>query len=138
MDQWANSDQGAHDSVAQTLAAFVHSDWPGKIERPKDLGSRDNVLIVVDGTPVSGAISAVPFWMQHVIAQNGGGFRGLCLVCGCTGALMNTIPGTGPGTLVPGAESSAGLININEQVFGYDLSGQLTHTPICAACSDAV
>ncbi len=138
IDRWATSQTGADDPIAHIMSEFLRSGWPEQLTRPEDLSSNDTVLLVVDGTAVADATSLVPFWTENVIERKGSGKHGLCLVCGTTNALMNTIPGTGPGTLVPGAKDSAGLININESVFGYDLTKQLEHVPICVSCSDAI
>jgi CRISPR-associated protein Csd1 len=139
--RWAGSDAGAGDPVAQAVWAF-YRDGQAKRVRPPDgvtVKSKQRVMIAVDGVPATTAPSVVPFWTAEVARRKGGAVSGLCLVCGRTGPLLDTVPGKVPSHLVPLATNDAALVSINEAVFGYGLTKQLGgNTPLCLACGDAI
>ncbi|MGW4828323.1 type I-C CRISPR-associated protein Cas8c/Csd1 [Amycolatopsis japonica] len=135
--QWAGSDAGVHDPVAQALAAFYTSGALATIERPPECTAKQGVLITVAGQPVHQADSVVDFWSAEVARRKGGGKTGICLVCGKIAPLLDTVPGKVPSRLVPGATNDAALVSVNERVFGYDLTTQLACSPVCFSCGEA-
>ena len=101
--------------------------------------SKQVVLISVDGQPVTELLSLRRFWAAEVERRKASGpggstRRGLCLVCGREGTLLNTLPQKVPGPLVPLARNDASLVSGNERIHTYDFSTGLSNAPICVAC----
>ncbi|SDZ50827.1 CRISPR-associated protein, Csd1 family [Saccharopolyspora shandongensis] len=139
VQQWADSPEGTGDEIAHAIAQFYRSGGPSKLSKPEEVTAKQRVLIAVNGQPAYEASSVVPFWIAEVIRRKGTGKSGLCLVCGETEPLLKTMPVFLPAKLVPGADSrGAALVSINNPVFGYDLTEQLVHVPICVYCCNAV
>jgi CRISPR-associated protein Csd1 len=136
--RWAASPEGGQDPVAQAVARFYETAGAADVVRPEEFTSKQRVLITVDGVPAYRAASVVSFWSTEVVLRKGGGSTGLCLVCGRTGALLDTLPGKVRSTLVPGATNDAALVSINERVFGYDLTTQLAGSPVCVTCGEGI
>lgn len=136
--RWADSPQARDDVLAHVVGEFYRSGGPAMLERPDHVTAKQRVVLAVDGEPVCEAPSVVPFWTAEIIRRKGTGKQGLCLVCGATGALMRMVPGSVSSGLVPGAESQAALLSVNQRVYGYDLSEQLEHVPVCVDCCDAI
>ncbi|WP_112276821.1 type I-C CRISPR-associated protein Cas8c/Csd1 [Lentzea terrae] len=136
--RWADSPEGQHDPIAQALARFYRSGEVTRLRRDPDATAKQRVLITVGTTPAYRAASVTEFWAAEVTRRKGGGQRGLCLVCGRTRPLLDTLPGKVPARLVPGATNDAALVSVNERVFGYDLTTQLTCSPICIPCGEGV
>jgi CRISPR-associated protein Csd1 len=136
--RWVDSDAGQDDPVAQAVAAFYRGDAGAGVTRPNMFTPKQGVLIAVDGKPAYTASSVVPFWTSEVAIRKGRTARGVCLVCAQSAPLLDTMPGKVPANLIPGASNDAALVSINERVFGYDLSLQLTQTPLCLGCGDRV
>ncbi|GAB3474557.1 CRISPR-associated Csd1 family protein [Amycolatopsis cihanbeyliensis] len=137
MERWANSPEGRHDPVAQAVAACYRSGALHQLRQPTEFTAKQGVLITVANEPAYQAPSVVPFWTGEVARRKGAG-SGLCLVCGTTGPLLDTVPGKVPARLVPGASNDAALVSVNERVFGYDLTTQLTCSPMCLTCGEAI
>jgi CRISPR-associated protein Csd1 len=135
--RWADSAEGRADSVAQAMAAFYRTGVAAKVVVEEEFTSKQGVVIAVDSQPAYLAPSVVPFWNAEVARRKGGGNHGLCLVCGTVAPLLDTVPGKVRSGLVPGATNDAALVSVNERVFGYDLTTQLEHTPLCLACGEA-
>jgi CRISPR-associated protein Csd1 len=135
--RWAESPEGSADPVAQAVRAFYRGGRLAEVVREPEFTSKQGVVIAVDGRPAYLAKSVVPFWNAEVARRKGGDTQGLCLVCGTVGPLLETVPGKVRAALVPGATNDAALVSINERVFGYDLTTQLTQTPLCMACGEA-
>jgi CRISPR-associated protein Csd1 len=139
--EWAASDAGRDDEVAQAVAAFYRSGAAADLDRPEEVTAKHGVVIAVNGELACRSDSVVPFWTAEVTARKGGrtGSRhGLCLVCARYRELVDTVPGKVPGRLVPGASNDTALVSVNERVFGYGLTTGLEHTPICFGCGDAI
>ena len=135
--RWADSAEGRADPLAQAVAAFYRAGAVAAVLQPEEFTSKQGVVIAIDGQPAYLAPSVVPFWTAEVARRKGGGGRGLCLVCGKVGPLLDTVPGKVRSALVPGASNDAALVSVNERVFGYDLTTQLEHTPLCLTCGEA-
>jgi CRISPR-associated protein Csd1 len=137
--RWADSAPGRNDPVAQAVWAFYRDGHASSIRRPEACSAKARVLIVVDGEPAYRAPSVVLFWADEV-ARSKGSARGagLCLACGKSRPLLDSLPGNVPAWLVPGASNSAALVSVNERVFGYDLAIKLGASPICVGCGEAV
>ncbi|MFC6094936.1 type I-C CRISPR-associated protein Cas8c/Csd1 [Saccharothrix lopnurensis] len=136
--RWADSPEGRDDPIAHAVASFYASGAPADMTPDPAVASKQRVLITVDGTSVYRAPSVASFWAAEVARRKGGGREGLCLVCGRTGPLLDTLPGKVPARLVPRASNDAALVSINERVFGYDLTTQLTCSPICITCGEGL
>ncbi|OXM47539.1 type I-C CRISPR-associated protein Cas8c/Csd1 [Amycolatopsis alba] len=133
---WAEDDP--HDAAASRVVRFYgDEDLP---VRPEGMGAKDGVLIAVDDELVIRRPSLIRFWTAEVTRRKGGSTprAGLCLVCGQARPLVKSMPGTVPKRLVPGAGNDAALVSVNASVFGYGLTDDLTHTPICFTCGNAV
>jgi CRISPR-associated protein Csd1 len=137
--RWADSDAGRADPVAQAVWAFYQSGAAAQVERDDGCTAKSGVLIRVGGVAAYKSASVAPFWAQEVARRKGAATgEGLCLVCGQVAPLLDTLPGTVPSRLVPGATNDAALVSINKRVFGYDLSMQLGASPVCISCGDAI
>lgn len=136
--RWAADPAAKDDPLVQALAKFYATPVADRVKRPEAFSTKDRVLVSINGQMLFERPSVVPFWTAEVARRKGGGQTGLCLVCGTVGPLLNTVPGKIPGRLLPGASNDAALVSVNEPVFGYDLSKQLEHTPICMTCGEAV
>ncbi|WP_067837215.1 type I-C CRISPR-associated protein Cas8c/Csd1 [Nocardia lijiangensis] len=135
---WAESVAYEEDRIPHVLAAFYRDGGCERVPEVEGLQAKDGVLTTVDGGLAHRSTSAARFWCDRVASTKGSGRSGLCLVCRLEAPLANTIPGKVPASLVPGASNDAALVSINERSFGYDLTTQLTHTPICMTCADDV
>ncbi len=134
--EWATH-EGVDDPIAQALQSFVHQS--PEIQRPERWTSKDNVLVQVDGVNAHAAPSLVGYWVRHVEERKGSGEHGTCLICGRSGALIETIPQMVKGPYVPGGQSSGvAPISINAAPFGFDLTVGLVHVPICTACARSI
>ncbi|WP_446225073.1 type I-C CRISPR-associated protein Cas8c/Csd1 [Nocardia sp. IBHARD005] len=136
IDRWAAEVPVETDAVPHRLAAVLRSGALATVERPEEVRAKDGVVIALDGRYVHESSSAAKFWGECVGEAKGSGRTGLCMVCGRSAALANTIPAKVPAALIPGASNDAALVSVNERVFGYDLAAQLTHIPICFGCAD--
>jgi CRISPR-associated protein Csd1 len=137
--RWAASPEAQDDPIAQAVATFLSSDAVDRVERPDNCTAKSVVLIAVDGAPAFESASVSAFWNTEVAHRKGSSTgEGLCLVCGCLGPLLDTLPGKVPARLVPGASNDAALISVNERAFGYGLITQLSASPVCMACGEAV
>ncbi|MEV0027943.1 type I-C CRISPR-associated protein Cas8c/Csd1 [Nocardia sp. NPDC050793] len=135
---WADSVTPQEDRIPHVLTAFYRGGGCGKLPESEGLQAKDGVLTTVDGKLAHRSSTAAQFWRDRVASTKGSGRSGICLVCHTVRPLANTIPGKVPASLVPGASNDAALVSINERSFGYDLTTQLTHTPICMSCADDV
>ncbi|MGW4116882.1 type I-C CRISPR-associated protein Cas8c/Csd1 [Actinosynnema sp. NPDC004786] len=136
--RWADSPEGRDDPIARAVSLFYGSGELSRLIRDPAVGSKQRVLITVEGTPAYRAPSVPSFWAAEVARRKGGGREGLCLVCGRVGPLLDTVPGKVPARLVPGASNDAALVSVNERVFGYDLTTQLACSPICLTCGEGL
>ncbi|MBV7706459.1 type I-C CRISPR-associated protein Cas5c [Nocardia nova] len=135
---WADSVPAQDDPVPHQLRELYRSGALDELERPEGMQAKDGVAIVVGDEYAHCSSSAAGFWREHVGAVKGSGREGMCMICCRVRPLANTIPGKVRAALVPGARNDAALVSVNERVFGYDLTAQLTHTPICLACADDI
>lgn len=136
--RWAASRTGQHDPAAAAVEAFFDNHYATLLKRPDDGAAKSGVLLVVDGIPACDSPSAAEFWAAEVTARKAGPARGVCLVCGRTGALLDTMPSKTPARYLPGATNDAALVSVNERVYGYGLTTGLASTPICVRCGDDV
>lgn len=137
-ERWAASPDGDEDPVAQAVAGFYRSGELARLRRPDEFTSKQGVVITVGATRAYQAESVPGFWSVEVARRKGGGTQGLCLACGGTAPLLDTVPGKVPSRLVPGASNDAALVSINKRVFGYDLTTQLGCSPLCILCGEAM
>lgn len=141
IERWAASPAATDptpDPIPAALAAFYRNGGAQAIARPETFSAKDGVVILVGATPAHQASSAAVFWSAEVARRKGSTRRGRCLVCGEDQPLLDTVPGKIPQRLVPGATNDAALVSVNAAVFGYDLTTQLTSTPLCLSCGEAV
>ncbi|MFF0528722.1 type I-C CRISPR-associated protein Cas8c/Csd1 [Nocardia amikacinitolerans] len=136
IERWAATVSAESDRMPHVLMQVYRSGVLGSVAQPEGMRAKDGVVIAVDGRYVHESPSVAEFWREQVGERKGSGRVGLCMVCGQESALANTIPAKVPGSLVPGASNDAALVSVNERVFGYDLSEQLTHIPVCLRCAD--
>jgi CRISPR-associated protein Csd1 len=134
---WA--DAYPDDTTARAIARFYASGQAADITRPGKWTSKQVVLISVGGQPATELPSLCRFWAAEVERRKAGGpggttRRGLCLVCGREGTLLNTLPQLVPRRLVPLAGNDASLVSGNERIHTYDFSTGLSNAPICVAC----
>ncbi len=135
---WAASELAADDPVPPALLAWLRS-WRDQISRPESATAKQGVLITVAGQNAFDSRSAAEFWARHASEKKGSGRQGVCLVCGRTGALVETLSQMVKGHFAPGGQSSGvAPISINEGVFGFGLRKGLDHVPICETCGNAI
>lgn len=135
---WANAaqDDPAAAAVREFYQRQEYIDWPV----PAGCKAKQGVLLAVDGELITRRPSLQRFWTEEVTRRKGSknSGHGLCLVCGQTNPLLESMPGMVAKRLVPGAGNDVALVSVNELVFGYGLTMGLRHTPICFSCGDAV
>lgn len=135
---WAATD-GDGDPIAQAVAAFVLGGHASSIGKPDVWSQKDNVLLVVDGVSAHLAASIPSYWVRYVDRLKARSHEGTCLVCGEKGRLVATIPQMVKGGRVPGGDKSGvAPISVNKAAFGYDLTTQLAHVPVCTSCARAI
>jgi CRISPR-associated protein Csd1 len=134
---WA--DAYPDETAAQAVVGFYATGQVADIDQPDKWSSKQLVLISVDGQPVTELPSLRRFWAAEVERRkargpDGAARRGLCLVCGQEGTLLNTLPQKVPRQLVPLADNDASLVSGNEPIHTYDFSTGLSNAPICVTC----
>ena len=131
------------DPAAKALVAFYER---GELPPPPEVGkwgSKDLVVVVVDGRRVTERDSLWSVWQAVVRERKSGagaggdGRRGHCLVCGHIGALLDRMPQALPRTLVPRAEQEIALVSANKRIHTYDFVEGLGGSPICVDCGQA-
>lgn len=128
------------DVIAQAIAAFYASGAVTQIRRPATWTSKDSVVITVDGARSITSDNLWRFWSDVVegrksgAGQGGETRRGVCLVCGQVGALLDRLPQQVPKSLVPGADQDVALVSANRAIHTYDHSTGLGMSPICTNC----
>ncbi|GAA0917697.1 type I-C CRISPR-associated protein Cas8c/Csd1 [Nonomuraea longicatena] len=132
VDQWVAADP---DGPGLPLRRFLTGGHVREIRRDPDWSRDSRIAVRVDGTFLHDTQSAREFWQVVASRQKSSGRSGLCLVCGLTGPLLQSIPQQLPARLVPKATQQASLVSINRKAHGFDLQKQLVHTPICASCA---
>lgn len=137
-NDWAASGEAAGDPIPAALAAFAATGVE-QVRRPDAWTSKEPVLIHVAGVPATAAGSASAFWSGHVERAKGSARRGLCVVCGLRGQLVETLAQPVKGGLIPGGQTSGvAPLSINEAVYGYALRKGLGHVPVCISCAQAI
>ncbi len=141
--RWAS--EYPDDPGAQAVARFYDTTDPRAITKPEaKWSSKDLVIIVVDGRPVTDCDTLWQLWARVVEQRksgtgddDSGGRRGLCLVCGQPGALLNRLPQALPKALIPRAEQEVALVSANKPIHTYDFGEGLATAPICVRCGQA-
>ena len=104
---------------SSTGAASSVKPWKLRCSR---FSAKDGVLVTVDQSHAHLASSVIGFWSTYAAAKKGSGKLGLCLVCGRTGDLVDTLPQNVKGAYAPGGQSSGvAPISINKAPFGFQL-----------------
>lgn len=145
---WA--DDHPRDHGAQALRAFLLNSGPEYLVRPDKYTSSDLVAFRFEGEFIHRSVGARQYWTQVAAQRKERGTKGLCLVCGQEGRLVNSFPRQVTAGLIPAAgfdpdsrsknrpqPNSVALASMNKQSMGFELCTQLTHSPICAACAEA-
>jgi CRISPR-associated protein Csd1 len=131
------------DNVAAAVAAFYSRDGVESVEKPPKWWSKDLVLLVVDGRPVTDSETLWRHWQRTVEARKsstgantgpGTARQGICLVCGTTGSLLNRMPQALPKNLIPRADQEVALVSANKKIHTYDFREGLGTAPICIRC----
>ncbi|GAB3433654.1 type I-C CRISPR-associated protein Cas8c/Csd1 [Actinophytocola sediminis] len=129
--RWHQADQSAESSALRDFLTGQHADT---LVRPAELTGNHLVAFRVAGRFLHADTGAQRFWAGEAEGRKGSTREGLCLVCGQSGPLLQTIPRQLPTRLVPGAQNSAPLVSLNKTVHGFNLQKQLVHVPICTIC----
>lgn len=129
--RWHESDNSAESSALRGFLVGQHGDT---LARPAELAGNQMVAFRVAGRFLHANAGAQRFWADEAERRKGSTREGLCLVCGQTGRLLQTIPQQLPTRLVPGASNNASLVSLNKSVHGFNLQDQLVHVPICTTC----
>lgn len=128
------------DRVARAIRAFYVSGAVTRVRRPAAWTSKDSVVITVDGARSVASDNLWRYWSQVVegrksgTSQGGEARRGVCLVCGQVGPLLDRLPQQLPKALVPGADQDVALVSANKAIHTYDFSEGLGTSPICTGC----
>lgn len=137
--RWAASQEGSIDPVAQAVHRFYQDGHTADVTHPDVWGSKDNVLLAVNGFNAYLAPSVPAFWSRHVETNKSGGKSGTCLVCGRFSQLVDTFPQMVKGGYAPGGQSSGvAPISINEDAYGFGLKKGLGQVPVCTECARAI
>ncbi|WP_170166756.1 type I-C CRISPR-associated protein Cas8c/Csd1 [Lentzea atacamensis] len=147
VEDWAHAEQ--NDRGAQALHAFLLSGEPDKMSRPPKYASSDLVAFRVDGEFVHLSPGAQHYWAQIALQRKTSGANGLCLVCAQHAQLIDTFPQQVTAGLIPaiGVDPDNRSKNkpqpnpvtptsINKESMGFELTTQLTHSPICVHCAE--
>lgn len=145
---WA--DKHPQDRGAQVLHRFLLNDGPERLAQPDKYSAKDLVAFRFDGEFIHLSVAAASYWTQVSTERKSSGATGLCLVCGQLGHLVDTFPRQVTAGLVPAAgfdpdsrsknrpqPNAVSLASMNKVSMGYELSTQLTHSPICTTCAEA-
>ncbi|MEV0569287.1 type I-C CRISPR-associated protein Cas8c/Csd1 [Dactylosporangium sp. NPDC050588] len=140
--RWAREHPG--DRAAQALSAFYDRGTPPAPPSGMKWTSRDLVIVAVDGRRVTDCDSVWAVWETVVqerkggAGSDGGGRRGLCLVCGLPDRpLLGRMPQALPKALIPGADQEIALLSANKRIHTYDFDEGLAGSPICVGCGQA-
>ena len=129
--RWHESDNSPESSA---LRGFLVGQHGNAFVRPAELAGNHLVAFRVAGRFLHANAGAQRFWADEAERRKGSTREGLCLVCGQSGRLLQTIPHQLPTRLVPGAKQNASLVSLNKTVHGFNLQDQLVHVPICTSC----
>ncbi|GAA2579908.1 type I-C CRISPR-associated protein Cas8c/Csd1 [Dactylosporangium fulvum] len=140
--RWAR--EHPDDPAAQALCAFYDRAQMPPPPNGFKWTSRDLMVVVVNGRRVTGCDSLWAVWAAVVQERKsgggaeGGGRRGLCLVCGEPDRpLLDRMPQALPKALIPGAEQEIAVLSANKRIHTYDFNEGLTGSPICVDCGQA-
>ena len=138
--RWAH--EYPDDAVARAVVAFYDTGGPGQVPKPPKWASKETVLVTVDGRPATTSDTLWQLWTTVVEERKTGSVtatarRGLCIVCGQTGVLLNRMPQALPKALIPGAEQEVALVSANKPIHTYDFKEGLGTAPICVTCGQA-
>ncbi|NMO56065.1 hypothetical protein HH310_33405 [Actinoplanes sp. TBRC 11911] len=129
--------------AAQAVTAFYESGTRPQPPTESKWTSKDLMIIVVDGLQVTDCDSLWSTWATVVqqrktgTAASGAGRRGVCLICGQVGTLLDRMPQALPKALVPGAEQEIALVSANRRIHTFDFTEGLSNSPICVGCGQA-
>lgn len=98
----------------------------------------DNVLLSLHGVPVFHSPTLRAVWVQTVTAQKTGGGISTCIVCGKVGSTLDTLPTNIPPGRLPRSDNGVAVISVNKSLFGHTQEMQLSSSPICESCGEAV
>ncbi|MDG4856808.1 type I-C CRISPR-associated protein Cas8c/Csd1 [Streptomyces sp. T-3] len=133
---WAKN--APDDPAAQAAAAFVSAGGLSRVELPEGIASSDNVALMShDNKWLHSLPLAQEVWAAQVRDRKAGsGTPGVCLICGCDGALLATIPESIKAGAIPttGMGRDAQLVSINASAQGRGGVLQLVNTPVCERC----
>lgn len=138
--RWAR--EHPDDAAARAVAAFYNAGGRDRVPLPQKWVSKETAVITVDGRPATDSDTLWTLWTTVVEERKTGGDpatarRGLCLVCGQTGSLLNRMPQALPKALIPGAEQEVALVSANKAIHTYDFKEGLGTAPICVTCGQS-
>ncbi len=146
VERWAGQTDPALDPVPHAIAEFYRDGVV--VDQPDSADGAHNVVIAVHTAEglvyAHEALTAAEFWSAEIARRKGtrsadsSTREGLCLVCGQQGPLAKTVPGSIPGSLLPGAANKVRVISVNDHAFGYDGVKGLEHSPLCFTCADNI
>ncbi|ABD12700.1 hypothetical protein ThrDRAFT_03247 [Frankia casuarinae] len=132
------------DLIAQAVDGFFTRRGHNQVRRPEVWTSKQGIVLLVgdDGHWLPEERSVQIFWEREVQRRKAGGDspdggrRGVCLVCGQDGVLVERFPQGIPRRLVPLAgQAIAALVSANKKIHTYDFSDSLATVPICIGCA---
>jgi CRISPR-associated protein Csd1 len=130
------------DQAAAALVRFYDRELPSTIAKPTKWSSKDLVIVQVAGRYTTDSDSLWRLWKAIVEERKSGGSdgagrRGLCIVCGRIGSLLDRMPQSLPKMLIPRADQEIALISANKPTHGYDYRDGLQTAQICIDCGQA-
>lgn len=131
VDEWVSADPTGPGRVLQE---FYQGGHHRRVVPPHSWERSQLVAFRLAGRFLHETPSARRLWDTVALKRKGSGRNGLCLVCGRVGQLLKTIPQQAPARLFPGATQSVSLVSVNKPTHGFELTEQLSHTPICVSC----
>ena len=138
LDRWRQS--APADLAAGAVLAFFQSGDHRKLDIPEAAKPTDVAAIMVDGQWAHERESAVSFWGNVARERKASANAGICLVCGKTGPLLDTIPEAVKAGSIPvasGRARDAQLASVNKPAQGRGGKIQLASAPVCDRCGSA-
>ncbi len=124
--------------AARAVEQFFRAGYGSGVNRHEGWEPRQVVQLSVEGRAITDLPSAQLYWATEAARRKGGGGTrvGVCLVCGESRALVDTLPQQLNMGLVPLATQNAALVSVNRPIHTYDHStGLASSVPICMDCA---
>lgn len=138
--RWRDSAPG--DPAAAGIVSFFERGLHLKLGFDEENAKPTDVAAIrIDGDWAHLRESAKRFWAGIAQERKGSAREGVCLVCGTSGPLLDTIPGAVKAGAIPAGKAQARdaqLVSVNKPAQGRGGKIQLAATPVCGTCGSSV